>query len=72
MLRCSSVILYLLSPICNSNSVSRPLRHVATATSLTKQEPAGTIKKPRWNCNPGLAGVSPTALVPEWRNWQTR
>jgi hypothetical protein len=40
--------------------------------SLTKREVAGTMKKPRWNCNPGLAGVSPTALVPEWRNWQTR
>ena len=42
------------------------------ALSLTKREAAGTMKKPRWTCNPGLAGVSPTALVPEWRNWQTR
>src|SRR5580693_5394527 len=44
---------------------SRPL-------SLTKREPAGTMKKLRSNWNPALAGVSLTALVPEWRNWQTR
>ena len=64
-----------LSPL-QKPSAALPLRSAlaptCTRTSLTKPGAAGTMKKPRWYCDPGLPGVSPTALVPEWRNWQTR
>ncbi len=51
------------------------LRHAPFKTgplaALTKRNVAGKMKKPHSKCGSDLIGVL-TALVPEWRNWQTR
>ncbi len=60
----------------NPERASLPRRHHGSGTfagpSLTKPRGGGHNEKASLNRNPELFGDSSTALVPEWRNWQTR
>ena len=42
------------------------------AAFVDKAEGRGHNEKASLELQPRFSGVSPTAFVPEWRNWQTR